>query len=371
MAWYNPATWTVVDDMQGQNGVGITGKGTGGIDLTNVKQQTIGAPYTTKKNTGIKLSNGGGYVGFGGKGGSVLDASDVNNNAYSDSYGGSGNGGGGGGGAAYDPADLAYLDDQKARLERQLGRTDTGLKQALEAILNEYNKSQSGVNKQRSRALEDFNDKREISESGRSRELGKVDTSARMLADSLRQRIGLASGSGSSAYQVAAPRAVQRQASEQRGDVLEDYSANFQALDKDETRAKEDFANLLEDLAAQRREREGGVRRDITEQRNEIRSNLGSLAGQRQKLLGGGYDKIREAMRPYDDQIRQGESLIDSIFNKYTTKYNVKPVQVRDTQLRDYAIDRAAIRDNAATGNQSDYAPYKTYLDDEEELGLV
>jgi len=276
-------------------------------------------------------------------------------------------GGGSGDGDSYDPGDLAYLDSQQDLLNRQLGRTDTGLRQALEQLLNAYNKEVSGANKQRGRAMEDFDDKAEISEQGRGRELGKVDTSARMLANSLRQRLGLASGSGSSAYQIAAPRAVQRQASEQRGDVLEDYSANFQALDKDRTRATEDFAALLEDLAAQRKSREGGVRNDILAQRGEIQSNLGYVAGQRQKLLGGGYDDVRKAMSPYEQAIRGGESEIDKIFDKYTTKYNVKPVNVRNTQLRDYATDEAAVRDNAATGNQSEYAPYKSYLEEDEE----
>ena len=275
--------------------------------------------------------------------------------------------GSGSGGVSYSPEDLAYLDSQKALLDRQYGRTGTALRQALEQLTNAFNQEQSKANTARGRALEDFNDKREISESGRAREIGKVDTNARMLADSLRQRIGLASGKGSSAYQVTAPRAVQRQASEQRGDVLEDYSANFLNLDKDETRAKEDFASLLEDLAAQRRSREGGVRGDIEEQRNAIRENQARVAGERQKLLGGGYDSVRSAMAPYESQIRGGESLIDSIFDKYTKKFNVKPVQVRDTQLRDYATDKAAVRDNAATGGDNPYAPYKTYLDDEEQ----
>lgn len=279
----------------------------------------------------------------------------------------SGGGGYGTNSSGYSAEDLAYLDSQRDTLQRQLGRTGDTLQDALARILNSYNKETSSANKQQGRALEDFSTKRQISETGRSRELGKVDTSARMLADSLRQRLGLASGSGSSAYQIAAPRAVQRQASEQRGNVLEDYSANFLNLERDENRAKEDFAALLEDLAAQRTEREGGVRGDIAEQRNEINSNLARVAGERQKLLGGGYNSVRQAMSPYEQAIQQGESIIDSIFEKYTKKYNVKPVQVRDTQLRDYMTDRAAVRDNSATGNENEYAPYKSYLDEDEE----
>jgi len=326
----------------------------------------VSATGTTNPIAGIGFGEGGSQTG----GDKVATASKFKNEPKDPKNPGQPPGpytGGGGSSDSYDPADLAYLEDKEDLLNRQLGRTDAGLKQALEQLLNAYNKEVSGANKQRGRAMEDFDDKAEISEQGRGRELGKVDTNSRMLADSLRRRLGLASGSGSSAYQIAAPRAVQRQASEQRGDVLEDYSANFQALDKDRTRATEDFASLLEDLAAQRKFREGGVRNAILTQRNKIQGNLGHVAGQRQKLLGGGYDDVRKAMSPYEQAIRGGESEIDKIFDKYTTKYNIKPVNVRNTQLRDYATDEAAVRDNAATGNQSEYAPYKSYLEEDEE----
>jgi hypothetical protein len=268
---------------------------------------------------------------------------------------------------SYSQEDLAYLDSQKGQLDRQLGRTDTTLRDTLDAILQNYNKEQSGANLTHGRNLEDFNTKTQISEQGRARELGKVDTSARMLADSLRQRLGLASGSGSSAYQLTAPRAVQRQASDQRTDVLQDYAANFQELDTNKRRSEEDFKALLEELTKQRTQREGGARGDIEQTRNSIRENQGRVEGERAKLMGGGYDKVRSAMSPYESQIQGGESLIDSIYSKYAAKYNVNPLQVRNSNIRDYAVDKTAVRDNQATGNQNEYSPYKPYVKDDEE----
>lgn len=272
---------------------------------------------------------------------------------------------------AYSKEDLAYLDSQQAVLDRQYGRTDTTLRDALDAVLQNYNKELSGANLTRSRNLEDFDDKTEISEQGRARELGKVDTSARMLANSLRQRLGLASGSGSSAYQVSAPDAVRRQATEQRGDVLSDYSANFQELDKNKKRSEEDYNSLLEELGKQRAQREGGVINDIESQRNSIRENKARIAGEKAKLLGGGYNAVRQAMSPYEAQIAQGEGLLDSIYSKYAAKYNVNPIAERKTNLRDYATDKVAVRDQQATGTEDPYAPYKRYTEDEEEKALV
>lgn len=290
----------------------------------------------------------------------------ANDSGYYGSGSGSGSGSGG-----YSKEDLAYLDSQQAVLDRQYGRTDTTLRDALDAVLQNYNKELSGANLTRSRNLEDFDDKTEISEQGRARELGKVDTSARMLANSLRQRLGLASGSGSSAYQVSAPDAVRRQATEQRGDVLSDYSANFQELDKNKKRSEEDYNSLLEELGKQRAQREGGVVSDIESQRNSIRENKARVAGEKAKLLDGGYNAVRQAMSPYEAQIAQGEGLLDSIYSKYAAKYNVTPIAERKTNLRDYATDKVAVRDQQATGTEDPYAPYKRYTEDEEEKALV
>lgn len=292
--------------------------------------------------------------------------SDSGSTLGSSTYG-SGGGGGGYSAPSYDPADLAYLDSQAGLLSRQYDRTGTTLTNSLDALTQNYNKDLSGANLTRSRNLEDFDDKTEVSEMGRSRELGKVDTRGRMLADSLRQRLGLASGSGSSAYQLTAPRAVQRESSQQRGDVLGDYAANFQELDKNKKRSLEDFDNLLAELNRQKSQREGGVHSDIETTRNDIRGNQARVAGERARLLGGGYTGARAAMAPYESQIAGGESLIDGIYNKYAAKYNVNPIQERKTNLRDYMTDNVAVRDQQATGNQDQYSPFRNFAEEDEE----
>ena len=308
--------------------------------------------------------------------GNIQGYKDYITNAYR-TYGGgsqvlgSATGGSGSTTPSYSQEDLAYLDAQSEKLGRNLGRTDTYLNNSLDALLQNYNKELSGANLTRSRNLEDFDMKTQQSESGRARELGKNDTRARSLANGLRQRIGLASGSGSSAYQITAPRAVQQEASQGRSDILGDYAANFQALDVNKRRSNEDFQSLLSELDKQKLSREGGVRGDIEEQRNSIRENQARVAGQRQQLLGGGYNGVRSAMQPFESQIQQGESLLDSIYSKYAAKYNVNPLQTRTTNLRDYATDKVAVRDNAATGSQNPYSPYKApFGEEEEQLGV-
>jgi hypothetical protein len=182
-----------------------------------------------------------------------------------------GSGGTGSSTPAYSQEDLAYLDGQMSSLDRQYNRLDPGLADAQDAILNVYNRTLSDANKVQGRNIEDFDMKTQISETGRSRELGKNDTRARSLANGLRQRIGLASGSGSSAYQVTAPKAVQQEASEGRTDILGNYASNFMALDRDKRRADKDFADLLKDLETEKKGREMGVINDTETKKNDLR----------------------------------------------------------------------------------------------------
>lgn len=255
--------------------------------------------------------------------------------------------GGGGGGYStrqqYNPADLAYLDDQEARLRRQQQSAGTALTNGLTQLMDSYNQERDSANKNQSRALQDVATKREDTTRAKSSALNRVDTNARTLADSLRRRIGMAGGSSSSAYQVTAPGAVARQASEQRGGVQENYGTNFRNLDTAENRMKVDFEDLLKDLEGQRRTRESDFRAGILDRQNQIDSSLAEVARQRALARGGGYDQVRSAMAPLSAQIdsRQGE--IDSLFDRFRNPYNVRAVDTSIPTLRDYTVDRAQI----------------------------
>ena len=281
---------------------------------------------------------------------------------------GGGGGGGGGSSPSYSREDLAYIDGQLAALNNQYGRLDTTERNSLDAVEQRYNQQLGETNQARGRAIEDFNTKFQVSDQGRQKSLGQVETNARTLADSLRRRIGMASGSGSSAYQVTAPGAVAQQASDQRANVLDDYSQNFLALETDKKRAEEDFEKALTGLSNWKNESTMGVKNDIGLKRNEITEAQGRAAGERAKLMNGGYAGIRSAMAPYEQQINERNSFLDGLYDKYASKYQAKPVQVANTQLRDYAVDKAAVADNTARGNTNETAPYRTYLDEEENV---
>lgn len=243
----------------------------------------------------------------------------------------------------YNPADLAYLDDQEARLRRQQQSAGTALTNGLTQLTDSYNQERDSANKNQSRALQDVAVKREDATRSRDSALNRVDTNARTLADSLRRRIGMAGGSSSSAYQITAPGAVARQASEQRGGVQEDYGTDFRNLATAENRMKVDFEDLLKDLDAQRRTRESDFRAGILDRQNQIDSSLAEVARQRALARGGGYDQVRSALAPLTAQIdaRQGE--IDSLFDRFRNPYSVRAIDTSTPNLSDYTVDRAQI----------------------------
>ena len=331
-----------------------------GSNLSSTQLQNT--RFSPQSSSSIPFSQSSNYPGnFIGYQGSVMGASTgTNQNTTPANTGGPS-------APSYSREDLAYIDAQLAALGNQEGRLDTTLRQSLDAVLQNYNKQLGSTNQARGRAMEDFNVKGQVSDQGRQKSLGQVETNARTLADSLRRRIGMASGSGSSAYQITAPQAVSQQASDQRANVLDDYSQNFLALDRDKKRAEEDFNNAITELGNWKSQSEMGVLQDIGNKRNEIAAARQQAAVERAKLLGGGYAGIRSAMQPYEQQINERNSFLDGLYDKYASKYQAKPVQVANTQLRDYAVDQAAVADNTARGNANETAPYRTYLDEEEQ----
>lgn len=346
MGW-NPANWYIVNKLQGQPN------------------------YRPANESGYVSKTSGGGGGGGGGGGYIAPNATppAPKNTGGDTSSGSYYGGGGSSasGATTDPQALAFYDTQIGNLQRQMGRADTALNQGLVNLMNSYNSESSKANTARSRALEDFGMQRDDTGRAKDKAIDKVNTNARVLADSLRRRIGLASGSGSSAYQVAAPKAVARQASGERTDVLGDFAQNYRALDTAEKRAEQDFTELLDDLLRQRQSRELGLRQGIEGQKSAIASQLADLAGRKAQASGGSYASIVAAMQPYLNEISARESTIDSLFNQFTSPYNVKQVNVQKPELKDYLVDRAAIQSNEQSGTEDPYAPYGNQLKQDEE----
>ncbi len=342
MGW-NPANWSIVNTLQGQPN------------------------YEPAQNSGFVSGSAGGGGGGGGGGGYTAPRPTQRNNSapasYSGTYEGGGYSTGGGGGSAASPnaSDLAYLDSQNSLLRKQLERANAGLDQGLKGLSDSYNKEQSSANLQRSRALEGFNTQRTDTTNDKLKAVGSVNTNARTLADSVRRMLGLASGSNSSAYKQAAPGAIARNASIQRGNVNDTYGKNFRNLDTAEGQAKVDFANLLTDLLDQKKQRESDLRAGVLDNQNSISEKLASIAAEKARVSGGGYDSIMAAQKPFERDISNRNKALDGLFARFRTPYSVKPVNVQTPDLGKYTVDRQSINANRG-GDTSQYSPYSQPL---------
>ena len=276
--------------------------------------------------------------------------------------GGTGGGSGGGGAASNAAATLAYLSSQQANLDRQMGRTGTTLEQGLTNLTNQYNSQYNKASQNQARALEDLGVQRSDTDASKDKSLDKVNSNARVLADSLRRKIGLASGSGSSAYQITAPGAVARDASTERGDVLGTFAQNYRSLDMADKRTKDDYAQLFEDLGNQRSQNELSLRQGVMNTQNDIQQKLADIAAQRSAAQGGGLTQQMAASRGYESDIANRESAIDNLFSQYVKPIAMKSVTAQTPELAQYLVDRAAINANAQTGGNDPYAPYSNLL---------
>ena len=298
-----------------------------------------------------------------------IDQNSIYNNTDG-TGGGTGGTGGTGGGTSYNPADIAYLDDQRGRLEGQHRSADTALTNGLTQLQDSYDKEVGGANSRRAQALQDLNTKRKDTTRAKDSALNRVNENARTLAEGLRRRIGMASGSGSSAFQITAPGAVSRDATEDRTGVLENFGVNFRDLATTEQRQKTQFEELLSDLEAQRKTRESDFRSGILEKKNQIDTSLSEVARQKALALGGGYNQARTAMAPYAGAIDSRQAEIDNLFNKFRTPFTQKAVDTTAPTLRDYMVDRANIK-AGQPGPQDPTAPYKDPFGIKKEEELV
>lgn len=332
----NPANWSWVNTLQGQNN--SSGKGGSGW---GPQTQPSGPLVYSPEYYGLKSP--------------TAQDSPTSSGSY---------GGGSGGSGSYDPNDLAYLNQQEADYNRLLSNTDSFLSSGLTSLNDSFTRETNTAKGKRSRALEDFQTQREDSTREKQSAIGKVDTNARTLSDSLRRMLGMAGGANSSAYKITAPGAVARQASQQRGNVLSTFGENERNLVTSENRAKEDFDNLLAELAAQRSERESSLRSGIDTQRQGILQSLMEIAAEKASLRGG---NPLNASQPYRDRYWGLQNAITNYPNQFRTSVTPREIKVNPAKLSDYIVDRQAINANRGEDGQSTYSPYAQFLNRQRE----
>lgn len=337
---------------QGTNaGIPLGGVGalSGGIPGSNATQA---APQNNAYYNGGNISVPGG----GAAGGSPTDGS------------GALNGGGSGGGGAYAPQ-IGSIDAQMAGLNGTLGTIDSSQAHGLTGLQDQYNQKVSDANQNHGYAVQDFNTQEQNDNLNHQQAIDQVGTHARTLANSVRQMIGSASGSGSSAYQLTAPGAVQRQADLGTQNINDNFGQNMSALTT--AKQREDAAyqgpnGLLGQLANALTQNQNAMKTSYAGQRQQINSSLGDLAAQRAAYMGGGLGATQAAAAPYTANVQAQTDAINNIANSYQSPFSsIAPVKVAAPTLRDYVTGQSSAQanpDGTQSATTASFNPLATWL---------
>lgn len=271
---------------------------------------------------------------------------------------GSGSGSGGGSSPSYSAQDLQYLDQNKSLFERLLGDVDTYQRQAREKLDANYTNAKKGAERDYGRTTGQYDQQEYDVETNKQREVNRVDTNSRTLNDSLRKILGMASGSGSSAFQFAAPSAVARAASGERSNVMDSYSRNMGDLENARKESEEDYTSLLDELLGNYQNQQFAQEAGFAKERQNINRSLEEVAAERASLLGG---NPLSAAAPYRTASAALQDQLVGMGDNYKTNIDTREVKARPVTLRDYIADRQAINANNQFGS-ADNSPYAQFL---------
>lgn len=258
-------------------------------------------------------------------------------------------------------ADLAYLDDQQSTLQRLLASADSTLNNGLTQIGDSYNKEVGRANQSQDSALAGYNTNREDTTRARSAALDQASSNSRGLADSVRRILGLASGANSSAFQVAAPGMIARDASTKRQGVFDTSGKNFRDIDTAQASTTDAFKNYLGDLEEQRKSKESDLRSGVLTQKQSLDNSLAQVARDRASVNGGTYSALRSASAPYQAAANSAQDQLDNLFSQFRTPFDTSKTPTAATPtLADYTVDKTAITPGGgAAGGES---PYQSFL---------
>lgn len=259
-----------------------------------------------------------------------------------------------------DASDLAYLDDQDSSLKGQLTSAQTGLSQGLQQLDDSYNESVGRTNQDQSSADTGFNTNRTQTTQDK---LGAIDTAnsnSNTLASSVRRILGLAAGSNSSAFQVAAPKLLATDLTAKRQGINDTFTRNYGAIDSAQTASDTKFERALQDLSDQKKQKESGLQSGIDQQVQSINQQLGQNALSRAQINGAGYAGTKAAIAPYSQAISDRQSAIDNLFSTYRTPYTLADTTPVAANTSSYTVDPTTLGTTATdtSGGDGTDSPY-------------
>jgi len=217
--------------------------------------------------------------------------------------------GGGTSAASYDPAALAYYNDQETLARQALDRLSAQRGIGLGNVQNSYQSALNQLLGSNAQAERDagLTKQRTIDDNVTAR--SNVDQTVARQAQGLRRLLG----NSSSAAQYAAPLAVAQQGNKQQGAIQTSFGRNLQNIDIADEDRKKAFGSAQEDLGNQRRQSENQLNAGLLQSEAQINEQLSNIALQRAQARGQNYAQARGQLTPFNDRVSTLLSQIDQL----------------------------------------------------------
>ena len=233
---------------------------------------------------------------------------------------------------------IEQLNNQIGMLRSLFGGADAAFAEGNANIDNAYARSLALGDQQHTRAIEDYNLQGDRAERDRSTGLQETESRARSLADALRQKIGLASGRNSSAYQINAPGAVADATAADRTGVLEAYGDNYLNLARAKEDTEEDYGMFKRGLSDERANKRRALHKGYEENKQSLNREIAGLEGKRGSL--NGTQDMAALLSPYLNAFNNSQNVINSLKDKYRTPtYETKGINPEKINLDKYSAD--------------------------------
>jgi hypothetical protein len=250
---------------------------------------------------------------------------------------GGGSGGGGGGAGGFDPAALAYYDDQEKLAKSGLDRLGKQKGIGYSNIDNSFNAAFNRLLGEKAVATRDYglSKNRTIEDNRNSRD--SIERGVQTQSASLKRLLGSMGAGNSSAAEVLAPYAVAKQGNQQLGDVQTRFGRNLQSLDLAKEDTEREFSSQQGDLNLQRSQKRNEFDAGLAQQEAGILEQLSNIALQRQQAKGQNYAQARSAMGNYSDRINALLGRVDSLGKQYASPITrQKSLQFAAPELSNY-----------------------------------
>lgn len=224
--------------------------------------------------------------------------------------------------AAYDQA----INNTQAQYDRQGNILNSGYSDISSSLQNALN--QLLLN--RNRGETSYKENKQTSATDYVGAKNQIGSQAGESINGLQRLLGARGAGGSSAYLQAAPQAVTRGATLQRGTAANQFGANSRALDSNYNNFLIDYGNQVNSANSQSGQQRKSLESSIDTNRASLLQSLAQLQAQKAEALGG---STTAASQPYLDQ---ANSILDHLSNYQTAPINYQTNAYQAPSLASY-----------------------------------